>query len=368
MPGPPGSRGPPDLSPQQLVDRWLDKRRSDSSEQTISTYYYRLKLFVEWCQSEGIDRASELTTWDVESYEAHRQSQGVETNTLRNEIITLEQVLDYGARIGVVDDSVPENIEAPTVPQHAKSSDTLLTEDAAEALLDYHREHNHGSREHVLLELLWYTGARVGAISGLDLRDYDGEEQFVEFVHRTETDTPLKNAVDGQRPVGLPAEVCEAIDAYLQGARDDVTDDQGRQPLITSYLGRPTKGTLRGWVYEATVPCQHSPCPHGKDPDTCEWTHYDHASKCPSSRSPHQIRTGAITWMLNCGIPVEVVAERVNASIEVIQRHYDKAQALAEMERRRRPYLDDLGFEDDGDDDRDGAQADDQPDDSDSEP
>jgi site-specific recombinase XerD len=362
MPAQTGSRGPPDLSPQQLVDRWLNRRRSDATKETISTYYYRLKLFVEWCDDEGIDRAAAITSWDVDSYEAHRQAKGVQKNTLRNEIITLEQVLDYGARIGLVDQDVVDNIEPPRVPEHEKSSDTMLPEEDAKPLLEYYREHDPGTRSHVLLELFWYIGARSGSINSLDLRDYDAERQFVTFHHRPETETRLKNAVDGQRPVGLPDEVTDALDAYIRYYREDTADDEGRQPLITSQDGRPTKGTIRGWTYQATIPCLHSECPHGKDPAECEWTSFVHASKCPSSRSPHQIRTGSITWMLNCGIPVEVVAERVNASIDVIKQHYDKAKALDEMERRRRPHLDDLGFEDDTDDE----QNDDRSDDSDS--
>ncbi|WP_239638600.1 hypothetical protein [Halorubrum saccharovorum] len=65
-------------------------------------------------------------------------------------------------------------------------------------------------------------------------------------------------------------------------------------------------------------------CPHDKDPDTCEWTRYVHLSKCPSSRSPHPIRTGSITWQLNQEIPPEV-AERVDATVKTIENHYDWA-------------------------------------------
>lgn len=64
-------------------------------------------------------------------------------------------------------------------------------------------------------------------------------------------------------------------------------------------------------------------------------TQYAHASKCPSSRPPHDIRTGAIAWMLNLGWPPEDIAERTNADVRTIEQHYDNADV--EKRRRRHP-------------------------------
>ncbi|QLG27721.1 hypothetical protein HUG10_09220 [Halorarum halophilum] len=81
-----------------------------------------------------------------------------------------------------------------------------------------------------------------------------------------------------------------------------------------------------------------------------------HASKCPSSRSPHKIRSGSITWQLNCGVPPEIVAERVNASVSTIKSHYDFATAEERWRRyhdqmeSRREHLDQFDFTDDDND------------------
>jgi len=104
--------------------------------------------------------------------------------------------------------------------------------------------------------------------------------------------------------------------------------------------GRPPPNTLRNWSYLATEPCLHSPCPHGKERETCEWAQYHGASKCPSSRAPHHIRTGAITWMLNLGWPVADIAERVNSDPKTIEQHYDKAD-VEERRRRQRERMED---------------------------
>jgi hypothetical protein len=48
---------------------------------------------------------------------------------------------------------------------------------------------------------------RIGAAHSLALDDYDPDEQYLELHHRPDTDTRLKNKQDGERYVGLTADV-----------------------------------------------------------------------------------------------------------------------------------------------------------------
>ncbi|MDB9264438.1 hypothetical protein PN424_17595, partial [Halorubrum ezzemoulense] len=67
---------------------------------------------------------------------------------------------------------------------------------------------------------------------------------------------------------------------------------------------------LKDWIQNREfirVPSDGDVNIHNTQVVDCEYTEFKHASKCPSSRSPHRIRTGAVTWMLNAGIPPEVV-------------------------------------------------------------
>lgn len=331
----------PDLSPRDAMNRWLDKRRVNRTEATISTYYYRLKLFVEWCERQGVTSMGELTGWSLETYEGHRRSNNPEPITLNKEFGTLKQWLEYCARIELVADDLPEKVNVPDVSKADRVNDTKLDADAARALLDFYRGDKpgaFGSREHVLLELAWHTGARAGALAALDLRDVRESEdgtRYLAVVHRPETGTPLKKGRDGERMVTLTDESWRALDWYVEHERLDAADDHGREPLLASRVGRATPGTIRDWMYLATQPCLHAECPHGRDRDTCEWTAYASASQCPSSRAPHHVRTGAITWMRTRGVPAEVVAERVNSGVDTIQEHYDVEDPVREMLERR---------------------------------
>lgn len=333
-----------DLSPRDALERWLDKQRAEKSEASISAYYYRLKLFVEWCEQHDIDDMADVDGWAVDEYELHRRSKQVAASTLHNEIKTLRRWLKYLGQIGVVDAGLWQGMEIPQIPETEASDDTRLSPPDAKALIEYYRDStpHYGTRGHALLEFAWHTGARVGGIRAVDLHDVEHAQAFVRFVHRPDQDTPLKNGRDGERVVALPAVVVDVLETYIDSERMDSHDSHGRSPLFTSTRGRPTTGTLRDWMYRVTQPCVYSPCPHDRKRDTCEYREKAKLSGCPSSRSPHQVRTGAITWMLNKGDPADVVSKRVNATVEVIEQHYDKEQDIEEMEQRRRQYVGDI--------------------------
>ena len=82
-------------------------------------------------------------------------------------------------------------------------------------------------------------------------------------------------------------------------------------------------------------------CPHNRERKSCDYTQRAKSSRCPSSRSPHAIRTGSITWQLNRGVSPTKVAKRVAAAPETIRRYYDKPDLDDELERRR-PQTEDL--------------------------
>ncbi|QLG62225.1 hypothetical protein [Halorarum salinum] len=75
--------------------------------------------------------------------------------------------------------------------------------------------------------------------------------------------------------------------------------------------------------------------PHGNRRPNCEYVPRDQASKCPSTRGPHAIRHGSITWQRNLGFDEDTVAARVAATPQVIRRYYDDPDFDDELERRR---------------------------------
>lgn len=66
-----------------------------------------------------------------------------------------------------------EQVTLPTMTNGEDVSESTLSADRAIEILDYLEHAQPGSRDHIIVLLLWKTGAQTGAIRGLDLRDLD---------------------------------------------------------------------------------------------------------------------------------------------------------------------------------------------------
>lgn len=351
------------LKPSEALEMWLDRQRAEKSEQTVQSYFYRVRQFVEWLESEGITNLNDLTGRDVFRYDSARRADGLSKSALNNQLGTIKLFLAFCADIEAVPAELPAKVDIPTLSKAERANEEKLTAKRAETILESLERYEYASRDHIMFALVWHTGARLGALRSLDLRDcyltdddleriaheddLDDEDidefsvPFLYFRHRPETDTPLKNKEDGERPVGLSDEIGNLIGEFIEVSRPDVVDDYGRKPLFSSQkgTGRMSKGAIRSRFHIVTQPCRYGTCPHDRDTETCEALDHGYESRCPSSRSPHRIRTGSITHHRDEGWPPEVLAERVNATPEVIRTHYDQPDLLKRMESRR-SYLD----------------------------
>ncbi|WP_255149771.1 tyrosine-type recombinase/integrase [Halorarius halobius] len=326
---------------------WLDDGRTGEgwTDETVRDYKSNISRFLLWCANEQVEEVGELTPWDIELFRQDRQNDTVRSgekiapSTLRGSMMTLKQFVDYLVRIGGVDDEVGEAAAeaVPTLSKEDATSDDMLNAEDALALLDYYRNsaRDRATDRHVVLEILWHTGCRRGGIRALDLEDYHPEERTLTFVNRPESGTRLKRGDDGERTVLLSPTVCEVIDEYIARERYQKRDEYGREPLLSFRQDRPSVATIQSKSYLATQPCVYRECPHGERPRECLFRERTHSSKCPSSRSPHAVRTGSITWHRDRGVPIEETATRVNATADTIEKYYDKADADQELERRR---------------------------------
>ncbi|WP_338739889.1 tyrosine-type recombinase/integrase [Haloplanus salilacus] len=339
--------GPSDLDVDDAVTRWLGRLRLDHADATVESYRRRLLHFLDWCDEHDIDTVGEVTAWDIDEFDIHRREEGVKSISLNNELTALRLFLRYCERVSLVGGGLSETVEPPTVPDGEETNDEFLApNDARDLLATYRNGRDRYTREHAVLEVAWWIGCRKGGLAALDLDDYDANEGYVRFRHRPETGTPLKNGPDGERVVGLGADTRDALDGYIEHSRHDTTDEHGRRPLFATAQGRAHINTLTKSVYFGTVPCRYRECPHGNERPTCKFYSRTNGYKCPSSVSPHPVRSGSIMWQLNCGMRPDRVAERVNATVEVIETYYDKVSELEDYRERRADDLDKLGFDD----------------------
>jgi hypothetical protein len=194
---------------------------------------------------------------------------------------------------------------------------------------------------HIAFHVSYHTGCRRSGLNSLDVDDWHPDERYLSFRNREDEGTRLKLGDEGERNVSVTDEVlADALNAYVDDVRPDVTDDVGREPLLASSQGRLHYQTITKQAYKLTRPCFiGEECPHDRDPDECEATEYSSFSKCPSSTSHHPIRRSSITHHLLKDVPKEIVSDRMSVSTEVLDTHYD-ARTIEERRQNREQYLD----------------------------
>jgi integrase len=329
------------ITPDAAMDYYLDARRYDLRETTLRTHKARIGSFVDWLKEQDIHNMNEVDLQVVHAYRVYKREDNGESSTcndvtMQGQVSTIRRFLDHLTDIDAVREELPERIRLPNVEGDG-SSDVMLDKARANAILDYLREFRYASQQHVTLLIMWRTSARRGGVRSLDLEDFDPEERALCFRYRPKQGTPLKNGERGERDVSLKPHVSQVIEDYIRSPdRHQVTDDYGRDPLITTKHGRPSVTTYQNWIYRVTRPCViGEPCPHDYEPPTCEFMKTEKASGCPSSVSPHAVRTGSITAHRDSGTPREIVSDRGDVSEKILEQHYDKASKRQRMRRRR---------------------------------
>ncbi len=326
-------------TPEEALRLYLDDLEVDGAAQSTQyAHKSRLGHFTRWCnQVTEITNLNNLTGRDIQRYRAWRRQDGdLNKVTVKTQMDTLRVFIRWCESIDAVRPDLHVTVRSPDLDDGENQRNETLPEERAEQILEYLSRYHYASAPHTVLEVMWTTCARVGAIHALDLSDYDPKKRYLHFVHRPDTDTPLKNKEDGERYATLNKQACRTLDDYIENNRHNVRDEHGRKPLFTSSQGRRHTTNLRAFVYRWTRPCAiGQECPENLNPETCEAADDQRAYKCPESVAPHAIRRGAITRWLREEVPPEVVGDRANVSKRVMDMHYNQMTEEERAEQRR---------------------------------
>ncbi|WP_200530890.1 site-specific integrase [Halorubrum sp. LN27] len=331
------------IDPETALELYIAEKETSVADATVVSHKSRLSFLLRWCEERNIENLNELTGRRLQEFRLWRRNVGDLTKVSeKTQMDTVRVFVKWLESIDAVEQNLHKKVLSPAITSQENSRDVMLETDDAEAMLAFLERYEYASINHVTATLLWHTMLRMGSVRALDVEDYDPEEQSLRLRHRPSTDTPLKNKQEGERIIAVSGEVCLVLDDWIREQRPEVTDDHGRNPLLTTRNGRVAKTTLRTYCYQMTRPCEYGQeCPHDRDTADCEALETGGASKCPSSVSPHPFRRGAITHYLQSDVPETVVGDRANVTSDVIDQHYDQRSQKEKMEQRR-GYLDDI--------------------------
>ncbi|MFB6187883.1 MAG: hypothetical protein ABEI86_13605, partial [Halobacteriaceae archaeon] len=289
----------------------------------------------------GIETTADLTSEDVERYKNWRKydslsrDEPLADNTLRDDMYLFHEFIQHLIEHRMAPVRYERSIDIPKIDYESGEGvdDKRLDPEIAKEALDYLRKYEYANVEHVAMELFCDIGPRKGSIHGRDVDDFVYDDEVLIFNHTDET--PLKNNKKSEREITLHGRIPEIIRDYLDDQRPQVTDQDGREPLLTKGDGRISPSTLQKIAYKWTRPCEIGlDCPHNRGPGECEAAQKNNSAyKCPSSRAPHHIRTGYITDQKNRGVSSDGIAHRCDVSPQVQDRHYDHPEPEEERER-----------------------------------
>jgi site-specific recombinase XerD len=329
------------LAPAEGRRMYLEERRHELADATHQAHGYRLTQFVRWCRDEDIEDLNDISGRDIHRFRVKRREEDdLATASMKGQLATLRLFLRFCASINAAEAGLDEKIILPrTTADDAR--DEMISPDRAQRVLDHLDTYHYATLAHMLLEVMWHTGLRVGATVGLDTGDYDPDGKHLELVHRPSQDSPLKNGVESERYVALSDRVCDLLSDWLEVNHSGVTDEHGRNPLFVTHSDRLSRNHARTIAYQFTRPCIYdSSCPHEREIEDCEASPTKKAYACPSSLSPHPFRRGAITYHLQEDTPEKVVSDRMDVGLDVLERHYDQRSKREKVQQRRR-YLPD---------------------------
>jgi len=333
------------IAPEEAIELHLHKVREENADWTEVSQRSHFRAFLEWCREEGgIDSMHKLTgrdlfefrVWRKEGGYSEGQDEDIAPKTLETALVAIRSLLRTCVEIEAVQDGMMQRVPIPDVSASDEVSDSKIVPERIPPIMEYLQRYEYASRDHVHLLLIWHCGARTGGLRALDLRDLDldGREPIVRFRHRPDDGTPLKNDLKSERSNRISETVAQTIQDYIDGPRREIVEENGREPLLTAH-GRLSPTAIRNATYRWTEPCAIGlECPHDRDPDTCDWTKRGEASKCPSSRSPHDWRKARVTKYRDDDVPRGIVSDRLDASEKVLDKHYDRASDRQRAQRR----------------------------------
>ena len=339
--------GQPTMNPEKVTPprkarrQFLQYKQETQKESTARAYKYPTKSFIEHAESEGVSTTEDITQRHVFGWTDQRR-QEVAPVTVHNNAKHVRVFLKWMAQRELVDWRIHQRMEIPTVPEGGDVNDDVLRKEHAKTVLDYLDTFEYGTLYHALFYTMWHTGCRISGAIALDLGDFEQSygDNILRFRNRRETGSPLKNKNGGERNVSISDSLTQVLNDYIASRRLQIKDEYGREPLFTTQRGRLKRQRAYKNIVAFTRPCvPGTTCPHDREiPDCTAAQKKQKAPSCPSSVSLHPVRKGAITNHINEGWPKEDLSERVDVSVDVLEKHYDFRRNERKRKNRKK-YL-----------------------------
>lgn len=196
------------------------------SKNTELSYERDLRKMGDYLREQGIEKAEDITSTNLNSYILHLEKEGKKPSTISRSIASMKAFFAYLEKEGIVHENIAVQLKAPKIE---KKMPAILSKDETIRLL----EQPSGTtpkelRDKAMLELLYATGIRVSELITLRLEDVNIPMEYI-----TCKDAHKERII----PFGTIAR--EVIENYLDLGRPNLVKDEDCDLLFTNCSGAP---------------------------------------------------------------------------------------------------------------------------------
>lgn len=197
-----------DARAHELVDRFLGHLRTEIgvSPNTVRAYASDIDRYLGWAERAGADPLDPGTR-GMRGYLADMDAAGYSRRTVARRLSAVRSFFAFLQREGLSNVDPAAVVATPKLPRRLPR--TVATDLLDALLAEPDTGTPSGLRDRAILELLYASGARVGEIVALDVRDADLEQGQV----------LLTGKGDKQRIVPMHRTAVECLRAYLATGR-----------------------------------------------------------------------------------------------------------------------------------------------------
>ena len=260
---------------EQLIEQFMDALWMEHglSKHTLSAYQTDLKGLAKWAASGHGGGLLSLNKIHLQSYLAHRITQGIKARSTARMLSTLRRFYQYQIRENRLSEDPSALLESPKLGVPLPKT---MSEREVEALLEAPDLSDPlGLRDRAMLELLYATGLRVSELVNLEITDISLAQGVLRVIGKG----------DKERMVPMGEEAASWIRNYVKNARGDILGQHVSNSLFVTRRGSAMTRQMF-WVIIKR---------HAKTAGIRE------------SLSPHVLRHAFATHLLNHGADLRVV-------------------------------------------------------------
>ena len=206
------------------------------STKTMTTYYYNIKSFVSFLNTQtSIREIEDVKTEDVLLYLSHLRKENYSPETIKDRYVTLNTLFNFLHDEQYISNNPMVKVKKPKIPKiHAR---TFTVEEINKILSCFQLDSFVGYRNYTIMNILFGTGIRKSELLNLSLLDVNIEEHSLSVIGKG----------NKQRVIPLTKTLRKILVKYLKLREEQIKKSKNNSValIITNSGNRLTYGGLR---------------------------------------------------------------------------------------------------------------------------